>query len=621
MFNVKSIFSKIFKGNEGEADALESISRLLNQSGDEQNYYLIPKLSLDNPYGGTLEVDLLLLHPSLGIYAIEVKNYKNLQMLEKDGVKNPFEQAKTYRQILMNNIQNALGKVPINVEFRVVFPSISLSEADKFFRTNQSYQNYQNHAFFKDDLSDKERFGRFFNASVNVVPNKKELLKIAELLSPKSTKKSVVPIISKDEVVFFDQKQLSVMSGYTDGFRIIRGVAGTGKTMILVNFILNRLQRDGAEKFLVLCFNKNLKENIQNCFGDKLSQKNVAIYTLFGLLKRINFDFDVIKANEKTPINELYERYETDEALAEFRLKLKEHLKTHPIDYVLVDETQDMPAGFMRIIYEELKDCVFFIDEAQKFYSYTMSSIAEVFHHKKFEKINMSGRVKNLKNVYRTPNAIARMAFEILAMDKDINEYYKRSFYLTNGFLSDVELVLDGGNVQVGDYESLPELLNLAKDIKEECRILSHKKDSVNEINQMLGAQTGLSHISAQTAQSVKGLEANTIIIHNFVGFLLAVYHNEKELFYRKAYVLFTRAKSRLIISVPEKLDESLPERIKDVIAKIKLATTSAPSPKAKADNHYRLANLMPAIRDARDVTELVVAGSQLALILAGLWW
>ena len=35
--NIKSIFSKIFKGEQGEADVLEAIGKILNQKGDE-NY-------------------------------------------------------------------------------------------------------------------------------------------------------------------------------------------------------------------------------------------------------------------------------------------------------------------------------------------------------------------------------------------------------------------------------------------------------------------------------------------------------------------------------------------------------------------------------------------------------
>ena len=104
------------------------------------------------------------------------------------------------------------------------------------------------------------------------------------------------------------------------------------------------------------------------------------------LLERIGFDYGVLGMKANAGLPEKYELFETDEALEEFRSKLKKRLQIKPIDYFLCDETQDMPAGFMRIIYEEIKDCIFFIDEAQRFYPYTMQTIADVFHHPKFEK-------------------------------------------------------------------------------------------------------------------------------------------------------------------------------------------------------------------------------------------
>lgn len=64
---------------------------------------------------------------------------------------------------------------------------------------------------------------------------------------------------------------------------------------------------------------------------------------------------------------------------------------------MLCDETQDILEGFMSIVYKEIKDCVFFIDEAQRFYSYPMQNIAQIFHHFKFEKFSMQECVKNLK--------------------------------------------------------------------------------------------------------------------------------------------------------------------------------------------------------------------------------
>ena len=149
------------------------------------------------------------------------------------------------------------------------------------------------------------------------------------------------------------------MNGYTSGFRVIRGVAGTGKTMILANFIANRLECDENEKFLVLCFNKNLAQNIKSSFSDKFINKNIAVYPIMSLLKRIEFDEVKLGMDENTNIGRKYQIYESDEALTEFRAKFKAHLAKHPIDYVLCDDTQDMPAGFMRVIYKEIKDSYF----------------------------------------------------------------------------------------------------------------------------------------------------------------------------------------------------------------------------------------------------------------------
>ncbi|MFX4155719.1 hypothetical protein ACOL23_12350, partial [Aliarcobacter butzleri] len=92
---------------------------------------------------------------------------------------------------------------------------------------------------------------------------------------------------------------------------------------------------------------------------------------LFAFLNLIKFDSEKCNITKDTSFEEKYKIFESDIALEEFSLKLQEYLKTNPIDYFICDETQDMPAGFMRIIYEQIKDCIFFIDEAQKFYSYS----------------------------------------------------------------------------------------------------------------------------------------------------------------------------------------------------------------------------------------------------------
>lgn len=631
--SITGLFSNIFKGDEGEAAVLSSLTKILRNHKNEENYYLIPKATLSD-VTSSREIDLLLLHPVLGLYAIEVKNWSSLDAISTEN--NPFSQANQYQDMLMTLLQKEFGKIPINIEYRVIFPSISVKDGDKYFQENPYYAHYKNHTFFKEHLADRAIFDAFCNASILSIPNKKEFLKIASLLVPtdklKKNQEKIIPIITKDEIIFFDQKQLSIMNGYNGGFRIIRGVAGTGKTVILTNFVSSRLSKDPNEKFLVVCFNKKLAENIKVQFGENFSKKNIAIYSIMGLLEVIGFDEEKAGIAHSLSLPQKYKAYESVEALQEFRSKLKARLEKHPIDYFLCDETQDMPPGFMRIIYEEIHDCIFFIDEAQRFYNYTMQTIAEIFHHPHFEKINMQGRVKNLKNIYRTPSNIAKCALEILSNDATLNAYYKTAHYLNEGFLTDVNFVLEDGSVQIGAYDDFKNLEVLIKSLpqNQDNIILTYSKPSLEVIEKMITHLNAHDYIKAMTLQSVKGLEAQTIIIHGFGHFLAQNSKREKDIFYRQIYVLLTRAQEKIYLSIPnieDLLTESSTKHIIEHIQhyarksqEIEHITHEENSDDVSKISKLKLAKIRPVLKDVKESTELVVAASELFAIIGGLF-
>jgi superfamily I DNA/RNA helicase len=52
------------------------------------------------------------------------------------------------------------------------------------------------------------------------------------------------------------------------------------------------------------------------------------------------------------------------------------------------------------------------------------------------------------------------------------------------------------------------------------------------------------------TMASVKGLEAQNIIIHNFGKFLINNSIKDKDIFYRQIYVLLTRAQNKVMLSI-----------------------------------------------------------------------
>ena len=609
---------KFLKGNKGEEEVLESIIEILRKNGDD-NYYLIPKATFKD-LNGSIEIDLLLLHPIFGLYIIEVKNWEKLEITQEN---NPFAQANHYQDFLLSILKDEFKKVPINVEYRVVFPKISKQQAEEFFKQNPYYKNYENHAFFKEDLQESNIFKRFFNSTNPIIPNKKEFTQIAKILVPtdKLKEKKVIPIITKDEIIFFDQKQLSILNGYTGGFRIIRGVAGTGKTVILTNFVSNRLKDHDDEKFLILCFNKKLANDLKTSFS-KEQRKNIEIHSVFEFLKIIGFEFEKVGINLQTSFEDRYKIFESTPALKEFREKLREYLKTNPIDYFLADETQDLPAGFVRMIYEEINDTILFIDEAQRFYPYTMKSIADVFHHPKFkEKKSMRGRVKNLKNVYRTPSNIAKCAFEILSFDKSINDYYKKSFYLKDNFLNDINFVLEDGKIEIEDFDDFEKLKEIIKNLddNEENIILTYTKKSREAITKIVD-NLNKKNVKVMTMASVKGLEAQNIIIHNF-GKFLANNSKQKDVFYRQIYVLLTRAQEKITLSISNEAEllanpetEKILNILKEYQEKTKDITTNTNS------QNIRLAKIKPILKEVKEGAELIVTGAELFGVIAGLF-
>lgn len=621
MKSILKLFSKISKGNLGEEQVLETMINLLKNGSNESNFFIIPKVQITD-LAASKEIDIVLLHPLYGLYIIEVKNWNKLIITEEN---NPFNQAKEYKNLLLSKIKDEFGKVAINIEYRVVFPTISTQEAKEFFLENKNLEAYKNHAFFKEDLMSKENFKRFFNSSFSVIPNKKEFLKIASLIVDKEKIKNnenkILPIISQDEVIYFDYTQLSVLNGYNGDFKIIRGVAGTGKTIILSHFVNNKLNTGVAENFLILCFNKKLVENLNNIFIDNEHKNNIKISSLFSFLNFINFDYEKVGILDKKDFQKIYENFETDVSLDEFRTKLKIFLQKNPIDYFICDETQDMPAGFMRIIYEEIKDCIFFIDEAQKFYTYSMNDISNIFNHPKFEKIDMRGKVKNLKNVYRTPSNIAKCAFEILSNDEKLNKYYKRSaFYLKNDFLTDINFVLEDGNIILDNWNNFQDLKTLLEKQTQDTIVLTYTTKQVEAITNIIKSINKDEIIKAMTIQSVKGLEAQNIIIHNFDMFLNQSLKYEKDIFYRKLYVLLTRAQKNLYISYDEKI---LNDEISKNVIKIIEKNQSLFKEEIAEEKEHKLANLTklkPTKEQVKTTGEFIVLGAELFAVIGGLF-
>lgn len=133
IINIEKFLAKYLKGEAGEKIVIKSLISILQHSNE--NYYLIPKAKFQNA-NIIYEIDILLIHPMLGIYIIEVKNWKSLDNIDENN--SPFNQASKYKNIILSVLNENFNRTPINVEMRAIFPNISKSNAKENLKSAAS---------------------------------------------------------------------------------------------------------------------------------------------------------------------------------------------------------------------------------------------------------------------------------------------------------------------------------------------------------------------------------------------------------------------------------------------------------------------------------------------------
>lgn len=168
---------------------------------------------------------------------------------------------------------------------------------------------------------------------------------------------------AEDVFAVMDRQQERLAEHLGPGYRRIRGVAGSGKTLVLLHrarFIADHFQR----RVLLLCFNKALEVALQELVGNR---DNVDVSTVDGLVYQF---LPQSKKNFKHKTDEEWDRLRT-EALHEAR-RLPAEQRYH---LVLVDEAQDLRKTHLNLAYEMVKkgsaeemDFVVAFDSAQDIY-------------------------------------------------------------------------------------------------------------------------------------------------------------------------------------------------------------------------------------------------------------
>jgi len=259
------------------------------------------------PYIGELHPDYVLLSPKYGVFIVEIKDYsaKHLTTIAKSGkweklngdglfqIKNPFDQMHQYWRAVKDRVNHCKfpKEIKIPIIRLVVFSQISR-------KSQQAREIIKNsplkiHIAFKEVLTRNTSFKEFFTnllpLDFNLSNDNFELLR-ANLIPysrlPTYKQADLLKYFSiKDQIKLLDMEQERIARELGEGHRLIFGVAGSGKTVILIARarIIAKLYPDW--KILILCYNRLLKDSLIKLLNPQDYEADITIKTFHAWAK------------------------------------------------------------------------------------------------------------------------------------------------------------------------------------------------------------------------------------------------------------------------------------------------------------------------------------------------
>jgi hypothetical protein len=577
---------------------------------DDYIVYFEPEIQGKRP-------DFVIIGPDLGIVVLEVKDYtKNtLFQLNHDKwhivttsgdqavIKSPMKQARDYMFHVVDvlkkdkNLVQLDGKHKFQLKFPYGHGVVFTRLYSKDFIKDGLYSVIEPHLCLTRDEIDpeKEEFSEevLMEKILNmfVVPFRlREPLSIEDInairyhLFPEvrisAEFKAPVPyqdqlLLSLHDIKTMDLHQENLAKQIGDKNRLIRGVAGSGKTIILASRAKMLLKQNPDWKILILCFNISLANAIQQMINHMLNEPEDL------------FDFDPGSKevqNQNIIVRNFHSWLKHDLKMNEYQLpdmieKIERNETILPTyDAILIDEGQDFEAEWLRLvsllINSDTQSLLLVEDRAQTIYKRKRSYLQDTG-------LSFQGRSKVLTINYRNTSQIVKFAWDFYrehSMFK--NKVVNRE--LEGEIIAPQSTKRKGPDVGIIKAKTFPEEIRVvARQIKklheekkvplDEMLILyrvkkTHKFPVVDSIKRILG-ESGLTYywitendgskrsfkkddgkIKISTIDSSKGLDFQAVFIVN-VDSMPFPLEDDKEREVSLLYIGMTRAKQYLCLS------------------------------------------------------------------------
>jgi UvrD-like helicase C-terminal domain/Nuclease-related domain/AAA domain len=397
-----------------------------------------------------LHPDFIVLHPSRGLFILEVKDWKldtiqninpsTVTLLTEDGikeVKHPLQQARDYALAVNKMLEKdpALvqqegkyqGKLVIPYCYGVVFTNITRKD----FEQSELPTVFESHLVIcKDEMRPSTdvgefqqrlwdlsayQFGKTLTSSQidrirwHIFPELRITAKQLSLLDLETNTEETPQLQIPDILKIMDLQQEQLARSLGDGHRVIHGVAGSGKTMILA-YRCQHLAQVSNKPILVLCFNVSLAAKLRQVVQEdpnKISRIKVRHFHgwCMDLLKK----YDIPRPDSREYQGDAYVEELVNRVITSVDAKL---IPAGTYGAVMLDEGHDFKPEWLKLIAQmvnpETNSLLILYDDAQNLYG---EQRTKKFSFKSVG-IQAQGRTTIFKLNYRNTAQVLGVAYE-----------------------------------------------------------------------------------------------------------------------------------------------------------------------------------------------------------------
>ncbi len=398
----------------------------------------------DVPVGPTnSHPDFIILHPQRGILILEVKDWKqdtihsankqSFELLLSTGIKtviNPLEQARQYAHAVSNVLQKdpqltinsgaKSGHLVFPWSYGVVLPNIMRSifnssglgeviEPSRVICQDEMFESVEVDMFqqqlwdmftykFPGKLSlpqlDRIRWHMFPEVRIAAPES-------GSLFAGQAQSEMELPDILR--VMDLQQEQLARSLG--EGHRVIHGVAGSGKTLIL-GYRAMHLAQACVKPILILCYNTSLAKKLRGIMADKGLGDKILVYSFHAWcssqLRAYNVDTPKNEGNDDAFFSSMVDTL--------IRAVDRKQVPSGQYDAVLIDEGHDFRPEWLKLVVQ-------MIDPRSNALMVLYDDAQSIYEHAKKQKVSFKslgiqaqGRTTILKINYRNTQEILHVA-------------------------------------------------------------------------------------------------------------------------------------------------------------------------------------------------------------------